>query len=373
MDMNAVTSIETYASFPVERFCASADSFKIETALQKDTLDIEDFLVLLSDTADRYLEEMALKAASITRNHFGNVITLFTPFYISNYCQNSCVYCSFADNYTISRRQLSTEEICSEAEAISKTGMRHVLVLTGEAPDRTTFDYIRESLSVLASSFSAVGIEVYPLQENQYRILITESLIDSLTIYQETYNRKLYRELHTKGPKSDYCFRLETPDRACSQNIRALTIGALFGLDDYRKEALALAVHMMYLQKMYPHVELSVSFPRIRPLVADFKPRYPVSDRQLVQIITAFRIMFPRIGITLSTRESAAFRNGVMPLGITRVSAGVSTAVGGHTANQSTAQFEIADQRNLDDMMHYLTVAGFQPVLHDWNQCMNVC
>jgi 2-iminoacetate synthase len=343
----------------------------VERVLQKQNLSCTDLLVLCSDAADTCLEGMAQKAEAVTRRHFGSAIALFTPLYIANYCQNSCPYCSFAQQVPIRRRQLTGDEIHAEAAAIAASGIRHVLVLTGEAPDRTTFSYIKESCAIIAQYFAAVGIEMYPLTEDQYGELIESGSVDSLTIYQETYNEQVYRELHRKGPKKDFCFRLETTDRACRRHIRAVTIGALFGLDDFRREVYHIARHLLYLQRTYPEVELAVSFPRIRPLAAEFVPRFPVTDRQLVRIITAFRLMFPTAGITLSTRESAPFRDGVMSLGITKVSAGVSTAVGGHSETPSATQFEIADFRTVETMKIDLLKNGFQPVTHDWNMKMS--
>ncbi len=365
-------TLRVHQQFPLEKLLKAVDTASVESVLHKDKITPEDLVILLSEPAGDYLEPMAQKAAALTRRHFGSVICLFTPLYISNYCINHCPYCSFANTHVINRRQLTTGEIEREALAISADGMRHILVLTGEAPQIATYDYIEQSLAVISKHFSAVGIEIYPLSEAQYGSLIQAGSVDSLTIYQETYNEELYCSLHKKGPKKDFVYRLETPDRACRQSIRSVTIGALLGLDDFRREAYFTALHILYLQKHYPEVELAVSFPRIRPLVKDFVPDYSVSDKQLARIIAAFRIMFPTVGITLSTRESAQFRDGVMPLGITKVSAGVSTAVGGHSEKPSTTQFEIADHRSVEEMRVDLLKNGFQPVMHDWNMKMSV-
>jgi 2-iminoacetate synthase len=345
----------------------------VESVLRKDKISTEDLLVLLSGPALDYLEPMAQKAAAITRRHFGNVISLFTPLYISNYCTNRCAYCSFAREHSINRKQLTFDEVEKEADAISRSGIRHILVLTGEAPGMATFDYVKECLGIIARHFSAIGIEVYPLAEEEYGELIISGYVDSLTLYQETYNEKLYQKYHQGGPKADYFYRLETIERACRQRIRAVTIGALLGLDDFRREAFAIALHALYLQKNFPDVEISLSFPRICPLVENFTPKISITDRQLVQLVTAFRIMFPTLGITITTRESARFRNNIIPLGITKVSAGVSTAVGGHIGEPSTTQFEIADHRSVSEMQRDLLAIGFQPVMHDWNMKMSMC
>ncbi len=365
-------TLRVHQQFSLEKLLTAVNAESVESVFHKDKITPEDLVILLSDPASDYLEPMARKAAALTRRHFRSAICLFTPLYISNYCKNHCPYCSFATTHSINRRQLTTGEIEREALAISADGMRHILVLTGEAPQIATYDYIEQSLAVISKYFSAVGIEIYPLSEAQYGSLIKAGSVDSLTVYQETYNEELYRSLHKKGPKKDFVYRLETPDRACRQNIRSLTIGALLGLDDFRREAYFTALHLLYLQKQYPEVELAVSFPRIRPLVKDFVPYFSVSDKQLARIIAAFRIMFPTVGITLSTRESAQFRDGVIPLGITKVSAGVSTAVGGHTEKPSTTQFEIADHRSVEEMRVDLLKNGFQPVMHDWNMKMSL-
>jgi len=372
MSMVFTDILRKHQQHPFEQRLASIDAARVEAVLQKDKFTPEDLPVLLSEPAGAFLEPMAQKAAALTRKHFGSVICLFTPLYISNYCRNSCPYCSFSNTFSINRRQLTVEELEREARAISDNGMRHILVLTGEAPQVATYAYIEQSLSVIARYFSATGIEMYPLTEEQYGNLIAAGYVDSLTLYQETYNEELYYSIHARGPKKDFAYRLEAIDRACRKNIRSVTIGALLGLDDFRREAYFTALHAQYLQKQYPEVEIALSFPRIRPLVSAFVPRYPVSDKQLVQIITAFRLVFPTAGITLSTRESAQFRDGVMPLGITRVSAGVSTAVGGHTERPSTTQFEIADHRSVEEMKVDLLKNGFQPVMHDWNMKMSM-
>jgi len=372
--MSFAEIIESYRDYPVLELCAAADTSRVEQVLNKQRLSIEDLPVLLSDAALNYLEPIAAKAAALTRKHFGNAVVVFTPLYISNYCTNRCTYCSFAHNLAINRQQLDADAVKRECRTIAGSGIRHILVLTGEAPQIATFDYIRQSLRIIADHFSSVAIEMYPMSEDEYRELIALGSIDSLTIYQETYNQKLYADYHQSGPKMDYFYRLETPDRACTQNIRAVTIGALLGLDDFRREALHLALHARYLQKTYPGVEVGLSFPRICPLVDNFKPLFTVSDRQLVQIVTAFRLLFPTLGITMTTREHAHIRDGILPLGVTKVSAGVSTAVGGHSDMPSTTQFDIADHRSVDEMKRDLLALGFQPVMHDWNLKMSrVC
>ncbi len=352
--------------------CNNTTIDDVKVVLKKERVEIADLPVLLSLAAEECLEELAQKSLTLTRRHFGNVVSLFTPFYISNYCENRCVYCSFASQRSIIRKQLTFDQIHREATVISDSGIRHILVLTGESPKKTDFSYIHESLTIIRNYFPAVAIEMYPLAEKEYGALINSALIDSLTIYQETYNKDRYESLHQRGPKANFAYRLDTPDRACRSQIRSITIGALLGLDDFRHEAMSVALHAQYIQKMYPSVELSLSFPRLCPQEGDFTPEHIVSDQQLVQLVTAFRLLFPSCGITMSTRESQSFRTGIMPLGVTKISAGVSTAVGGHSTDPSTTQFEIADHRSVKEMQTDLLSQGFQPVMHDWSQRMSV-
>ncbi|NLE00996.1 MAG: 2-iminoacetate synthase ThiH [Fibrobacter sp.] len=364
--MSFFNYIDQFNAIDINGFCSSVTARKVESILSRDTITEMDFLALLSDEADKYLENIAQKARLYTCRNFGKVVKIFTPMYISNLCENVCAYCSFARHHSIVRRHLSFDEICAEGQKIRETGIRHLLVLTGEAPGKASVEYIRTAVTILREYFSSVSIEVYPLTQSGYKEVI-DAGADGLTIYQETYNRELYTRLHSGGPKGDYIFRIEAPDRACKEGIRAVTVGALFGLYEWRYEAFFTALHAAYLQKKYPSVEVSVSFPRLRPLVGDFTSEHILSDRQFVRILTALRLFLPSVGITVSTRESEALRNAVLPMGVTKMSAGVSTAVGGHSGNASTSQFEIADCRDVEKMCSDLISMGYQPVMHDWN------
>jgi 2-iminoacetate synthase len=359
-------TIETYKTFDFDGFFRGVTRQKIESILAKDKLSDLDFLALLSNAAQIFLEPMAQKAYGITRMHFGKAIVLFTPLYISNLCENVCAYCSFARQHTIARKHLTFDEIREESRRIAESGIRHILVLTGESRGAAHMGYLTESVRIIRQEFSSVGIEIYPLTEEEYRGLIDQG-VDGLTIYQEIYDESAYRRLHCGGPKEDYHFRLEAPDRAARQGVRGITVGALMGLGDARREAFFTGLHARYLQKTFPGVEISVSFPRIRPLAGDFVPPFPVSDAQFVQTLMAARIFLRNAGITLSTRESSHFRDSVLPLGVTKMSAGVSTAVGAHSSGPSTAQFEIADKRTVGDVKTDLLTMGFQPVMQDWN------
>ncbi len=321
---------------------------------------------MLSPTAGAHLEALAQRAHALTLQHAGKAVFIFTPLYISNVCVNHCRYCAFAAQHRIHRRHLSLDEIRVEAERIAADGIRHLLVLTGEAPRKADLDYLEAAIRILAEHFSCIGIEIYPLTEDGYARLIGAG-VDSLTLYQETYDRALYATLHAGGPKADFDFRLEAPERACRAHMRGVGVGALLGLADPRIESFLAGLHAGWLLQSFPETEVSMSLPRLRPFAGSFQPNFEVSDRLFVQLLTAFRIYQPRAGITVSTRESEAFRNHLLPLGVTRMSAGVSTAVGAHSEDVSTSQFDIADTRSVARMQADLRNMGYQPVMHDWN------
>lgn len=367
--MSFLSLKRSYRDFDFEGFLAAVDRRKVESVLGRERLTERDFLVLLSDAALDYLEVMAQRASNLTRRSFGNAVVLFTPMYVSNHCDNTCVYCSFARNNRIARRQLSVDEIRKEAENIRETGMRHILLLTGESRLKAGVEYLKACIDILKEYFSSIAVEVYPLTEREYG-LVNDAGADSLTIYQEVYDEDVYRRLHGGGPKSDYEFRIGAPERACGQAMHAVTIGALLGLQDFRIESFYTALHLKYLQDTWPAVEVGVSLPRIRPLVKGFTVEHPVEDRRLVQLLTAFRLFAPTAGITLSTREDARLRDRLVPLGVTKMSAGVSTAVGGHSGTPTAAQFEIADRRTVGQIRQRLLSLGFQPVMHDWSHLL---
>jgi len=364
--VNSYELIQKESDFPIENFLSTITNADVERVLCKDRIDRFDFLVLLSDYANAYLEPMAQKAQRKTRNFFGNAVFLFTPLYIANFCENNCPYCSFACHQSIKRKQLTPDHIAQEVSSISKTGIRQILLLTGESRTTTSVDYLKESITIIKPSFSSVGIEIYPLTEREYSEMVDEG-VDMLTIYQEVYNQKQYAALHTSGPKKDYQFRLEAPDRAARGGVRSIQIGTLLGLYNFYHEAWALATHADYLQQKWPDIELSFSFPRIKPLSGHFSIPSPVDDVRLMKMMCAFRLLYPHCGITISTREDPQFRNGILPICCTRMSAGVSTAVGGHTTESSTAQFEIADTRTVTETRDYLHQMGLQAVMHDWH------
>jgi 2-iminoacetate synthase len=343
------------------------DDDAVKQVLGKNKLNLHDLATLLSPGAQPFLEEMAQAAYRVSLRHFGRTILLYTPLYLGNYCVNGCVYCGFNACNRIERRKLSLTEVEREAEAIATTGLKHLLVLTGESRQQTPVSYIKDCLLVLRRYFSSVSIEVYPLETAEYMEL-TVSGIDGITIYQEVYDEVVYRKLHPFGPKRDYHFRLQAPERAGSASMRTIGIGALLGLNDWRSEAFYMAIHAAYLQHRFPEAEISVSFPRIRPQTGGFEPVSPVSDRDLVQIILAFRLFLPRAGITISTRERPDLRDHLIHLGVTKMSAGSSTAVGGHTGSRDgTSQFEISDHRSVAEMVQAITAQGYKPIYKDWH------
>ena len=315
---------------------------------------------------ENFLEEMAQKATKITLSNFGKAVSLYTPIYISNYCENKCVYCSYNTENEIKRKKLTLEEIEAEAISIHKTGLRHIIILTGESRFYSPLSYIKDCVRIMKKYFSSISIEIYPLEEDEYRELV-EVGVDGLTIYQETYDMKIYDKIHLAGPKKNYRYRLETPERACRAGIRGIGVGALYGLSDWRKEAYSSGLHAKFIQDKFPAMEINMSIPRIRPHSGSRIDLNEITEKNVVQIMLAFKLFLPRAGINITTRESAEFRNNLIPLGVTKISAGVSTEIGGHTKeDKGDGQFEIADTRNVKEIKSMLLSKGYCPVLKDW-------
>ena len=347
-----------------ERFKAATVD-EARNILMRETIDGNGFATLLSPAAERHLEIMARRAHELTLRHFGRTISLFTPLYVSNHCANHCRYCGFASPNAIPRARLSLDEVRAEGRAIAATGLKHLLLLTGEAPRQAGVDYLEDCVRVLRPMFPSISLEVFPMDVEDYGRLVRAG-VDGLTVFQETYDPTLYAQLHPAGPKRDYAFRLDTPQRGAEAGMRVVNIGALLGLADWRGEIFATGLHAAWLQKRYPGVDVAVSLPRMRPHAGAFQPAHPVSDRELVQAMTALRIFLPRLSITISTRETPEFRDNILPLGVTRMSAGVSTAVGGHAKAGQTGQFEISDSRSVAEIGAMLQSHGYQPVFKDW-------
>lgn len=364
--MSFYSEIENIRKIDTNACLDAVTDDRVAGILQKKRINAMDFLALLSPCASRHMEAMAQKAHEMTIRQFGHTIMLFTPLYLSNFCKNQCVYCGFNQKNAIERKHLSLEEVEKEAAEIAKSGLKHILVLTGDAPKIASIDYLEKCCRVLSRYFTSIAIEIYALTREEYQRLVAAG-VDALTLYQETYNENLYARVHLKGPKKDYRFRLDAPERGCQASMRAVNVGALLGLDDWQKEAFITGLHADYLQRRYPETEISVSLPRLRPHAGEFQPACIVNDADVVQIMTALRLFMPRTGITISTRESSQFRDNLLPLGVTKMSAGSSTAVGGRaTDDAGTGQFEISDERSVVEMAAMLEARGWQPVYKDW-------
>lgn len=321
------------------------------------------------------LEELARAARDTTEQYFGRVVALYAPLYISNYCRNRCVYCGFnAGRSDVARKKLTPAEIEAECAAVASTGIRSILLLTGESRFHSPPSYIAAAVGIAARYFPNVAVEVYAMETEEYRQLY-HSGVDGVTMFQETYDRERYGELHLAGPKKDYDYRVNAPERMARGGIRHIGMGSLLGLADWRIEVPRFFRHVRYLEKKYPGVEYALSFPRLRPVSDDDRRYFPVSDLDMVKIIAAARLLFPRAGINLSTRESAEFRDRIVRIGVTKMSAGSVTSVGGYATRESQeeldGQFEVHDRRSVAEVKAMLKDAGFDPVLTDWRNIAN--
>lgn len=347
----------------------------VRAALDHETCSVEDFKALLSPAAEPFLEEMAQKARMETSKHFGNTVYLFTPLYIANYCENYCVYCGFNCYNHINRMKLTMEQIEHEMKVIADSGMEEILILTGESRAQSDVQYIGEAVKLARKYFRMVGLEIYPVNTDEYKYL-HECGADYVTVFQETYDADKYETLHLFGHKRVWPYRFDAQERALRGGMRGVAFSALLGLSDFRKDALASALHVYYLQRKYPHAEMSLSCPRLRPIINNDKINpLDVGEKQLCQILCAYRIFLPFVGITVSSRESAEFRNGIVKIAATKISAGVSTGIGDHeskyTGKEDDAvkgdeQFEIDDDRSFETMYKDMSGEGLQPVLNDY-------
>ncbi|MBQ3176685.1 MAG: 2-iminoacetate synthase ThiH [Clostridia bacterium] len=347
----------------------------VKAALEHDTCTIEDFKALLSPAAEPFLEQMAQRARLETSRHFGNTVYLFTPLYIANYCENYCVYCGFNCFNHINRMKLNMEQIEHEMKVIADSGMEEILLLTGESRSHSNVEYIGEACRLARKYFRMVGLEIYPVNTEEYRYL-HQCGADYVTVFQETYDADRYEQLHLLGHKRVWPYRFDAQERALRGGMRGVAFSALLGLSDFRKDALASALHVYYLQRKYPYAEMSLSCPRLRPIINNDKINpLDVGEKQLCQVLCAYRIFLPFVGITVSSRESARFRNGIVKIAATKVSAGVSTGIGDHESKytgresdtlQGDEQFEIDDSRSFSQMYRDIAEEGLQPVLNDY-------
>ena len=363
--------IEQMKSYDYSKYTAA----DVKAALEHDVCSIEDFKALLSPAAKPFLEQMAQRARLETSKHFGNTVYLFTPLYIANYCENYCVYCGFNCYNHIKRMKLNMEQIEKEMQVIADSGMEEILILTGESRGMSNVEYIGEACKLARKYFRMVGLEIYPVNTDEYRFL-HECGADYITVFQETYDSDKYETLHLPGHKRVWPYRFDAQERALMGGMRGVAFSALLGLSDFRKDALASALHVYFLQRKYPHAEMSLSCPRLRPIINNDKINpLDVGESELCQVLCAYRIFLPFVGITVSSRESESFRNGIVKIAATKVSAGVSTGIGDHESKytgketddiQGDEQFEIDDNRSLDKMYRDMASEGLQPVLNDY-------
>ncbi len=378
----------------------AATPHEVQISMARTRHVLTDFAQLISPTASQSLESLCRRAQTLTQQRFGKVIRLFAPIYLSNECINSCKYCGFSRANPILRATLDLEEVLQEARALKAQGFRNLLLVAGEHPKFVSTDYLSQCVGVLHDEIPSISLEVGPMPTEDYRAMARAGA-DGLTVYQETYDRQVYAQLHTAGPKRDFNWRLETPERAFAAGFRRLGIGALYGLGDWRSEAICLAAHADYLLRHCWKAQLTISLPRLRPHAGQFQPPHFISDRDLVQLTCALRIAFPDAGLVLSTRERPQLRDGLIPLGITLMSAGSHTEPGGYTgagrdkihltergrirqladtdseysvsdsrATHATVQFEIADARSPQEIAGVLQRLGYDPVWKDWDAAL---
>jgi len=374
-----------------------ASRAQIQTVLRRSDLSLGEFADLLSPAAAELLESLGGRSQQVTQQRFGKVIRLFAPLYVSNECINNCKYCGFSRDNAILRVTLTLDQVRREARALTAQGFRNILLVAGEHPKFISAGYLADCVRVLREEAPGVSLEVGPMETEQYRPLV-EAGADGLVVYQETYDRDVYGQVHTAGPKRDFDWRLETPERAYAAGFRRLGIGALYGLSDWRLEAVSVAAHAEYLLRHCWKSQLTISLPRLRPCAGDFQPLTHMTDREMVQLACAFRLKFPDAGLVLSTREPAKLRDGLIPLGITLVSAGSHTEPGGYTgagkenlhhtekgrivelgasewANagpdpHATRQFATADDRSAREMSELIQRLGYEPVWKDWDEAL---
>jgi 2-iminoacetate synthase len=397
-----VSFVAEFNSLPIASLVKrslSASTASARESLAKNQLSLADFAQLISPAAGELLEQMSRRSQALTQQRFGKVIRLFAPLYLSNECINNCKYCGFSRDNPILRVTLTVDEVMREARSLAAQGFRNILLVAGEHPKFVSTGYMAECVAALHAEIPSVSLEVGPMETDEYRPLVAAGA-DGLVVYQETYDRAIYDELHTSGPKKDFDWRMETPERAYAAGFRRIGIGALYGLADWRYEALCVAAHADYLLRNCWKAYLTISLPRLRPCAGEFEPLTHLTDRELVQLVCAFRLMFPDVGLVLSTREPAKLRDGLFPLGITLASAGSHTEPGGYTgagkehihqtvrgriiesgasewatptnghATNATGQFNIADERSPEEVAKLIQRLGYEPVWKDWDAAL---
>tara|TARA_Y100001968_G_scaffold68543_2_gene59612 strand:- start:3952 stop:5154 length:1203 start_codon:yes stop_codon:yes gene_type:complete len=394
-----VSFVEQFDHLPIDALCRTAQEaseMEVAAALARRDLDLANLATLLSPAAAGQLERLAKRSNRLTQQRFGRVIRLFAPLYLSNECINNCTYCGFSRDNRILRVTLSIDEVVREARALADQGFRNILLVAGEHPKFISSSYMTDCVAALRETVPSISLEVGPMETGEYRPLV-QAGAEGLIVYQETYNREVYAEMHTSGPKRKFNWRLETPERAHEAGFRRLGIGALYGLSDWRRETICLAAHAQHLLRHCWKSQLTVSLPRLRPCAGEFEPLTNFDDRALVQTICALRLFLPDLGIVLSTRETAALRDRLIPMGITTMSAGSHTEPGGYTGagndnlhytergkirelsdnasewtkrangTNATGQFDIADERPPETVAETISRLGYEPVWKDWD------
>ncbi len=412
--VGVVSFVAEFNSLPLESLVKRSQSAGIQAvreSLAKTKLSLADFAHLISPAGGELLEHMGRQSHAATQQRFGKVIRLFAPLYLSNECINNCKYCGFSRDNPILRVTLSLEEVKREADAIKAQGFRNILLVAGEHPKFVSNNYLKDCITVLHRDWPGISLEVGPMETEDYQPLV-EAGADGLVVYQETYDRKVYADMHTAGPKRNFDWRLETPERGYAAGFRRLGISPLYGLADWRFEAISVAAHADYLLRNCWKAQLTISLPRLRPCAGEFQPLTHMTDRDLAQLVCAFRLMFPDVGLVLSTREPAKLRDGLIPLGITMISAGSHTEPGGYTgagreklhqtvrgrivelgapvspklrissggasewapapknATAATGQFQIADERSSQEVADLIRRLGYEPVWKDWDAAL---
>ncbi len=342
----------------------------VRKALLQEKCSLEDFKALISPAAGPFLEEMALKSKTLTQQRFGKTINLYIPIYLSNECQNICTYCGFSLDIKIPRKTLTDQEIIKEAEIVKGLGYDHILIVTGEANKTVGIDYFRNAIQLLKPYFSQISIEVQPMDYDEYKVLHDEGVY-AVLVYQETYHEDDYKIHHPKGKKSNFQYRLDTPDRLGKAGIHKIGLGVLFGLEDWRTDTFFCALHLDYLERTYWKTKYAISFPRLRPCAGGIPLKSEMSDRDLLQLICAYRIFNHEVELSMSTRESQNFRDNVIQLGITSISADSKTEPGGYAnPNASLEQFEIDDTRSTTAFLDVIRNKGYEPVFKDWDYAL---
>jgi len=363
--------VESYHWNEVEESIYAKTKTDVEEALVKKKRTLEDFKALISPAALPFLEDMARESQALTQKRFGKTIQMYVPMYLSNECQNICTYCGFSQDNPLRRVTLTDQQILNEVNVIKSYGYAHILLVTGEANKTVGVPYFRNALQLIRPHFSNIAMEVQPLEQSDYELLIQEGL-HSVLVYQETYHEDNYKFHHPKGKKSNFDYRLDTPDRLGKAGIHKMGLGVLIGLEDWRTDSFFNALHLSYLEKKYWQTKYSVSFPRLRPYTGNLEPKVNMSDKELVQLICAYRIFNEEVELSISTRENEKFRNNIIKLGITNISAGSKTDPGGYASGlQALEQFEISDERTPQQVAAMIKEQGYEAVWKDWDESYN--